>query len=94
MEIIRGMYVLPQARVLAIKLLKECLRNHGYYEVPHIPGLFQHVTRQIWFTLVVDDFGIKYVGKENIDHLLNALREEYQSKTALLRVILTQSNAS
>ena len=78
MEIIRGMYGLPQAGVLANKLLKQRLSKHGYYEVPHTPGLFRHVTRPIWFTLVVDDFGIKYVGKDNIDHLLNALREEYK----------------
>ena len=40
MEIIRGMYGLPQAGVLANKLLKERLSKHGYYEVPHTPGLF------------------------------------------------------
>ena len=78
MEIRRGMYGLPQAGVLANKLLKERLITHGYYEVPHTPGLFRHVTRPIWFTLVVDDFGIKYVGKQHIDHLLSALRQEYK----------------
>jgi hypothetical protein len=29
-------------------------------------------------TLVVDDFGIKYLGKENADHLLNALKENFE----------------
>jgi hypothetical protein len=32
------------------------------------------------FTLVVDDFGIKYNQTEDLDHLLNALRELYQIK--------------
>ena len=39
-EIIRGMYGLPQAGVLANKLLKERLRESGYHETTHTPGLF------------------------------------------------------
>ena len=74
MEIIRGMYGLPQAGVLANKLLKERLQKHGYHEVEHTPGLFTHETRPIWFTLVVDDFGVKYAGKENAEHLIKTLR--------------------
>ena len=34
-EIVRGMYGLPQAGILANKLLKEQLAVHDYYEVPH-----------------------------------------------------------
>jgi hypothetical protein len=49
----------------------------GYYEVTHTPGLWKHISRAVQFTLVVDDFGIKYVGKEHADHLLNALQEHY-----------------
>ena len=30
------------------------------------------------FTLIVDDFGVKYVGKENADHLINVLKEHYE----------------
>ena len=78
MEISRGMYGLPQAGVLANKLLKERLIQHGYYEVTHTPGLFRHKTRPIWFTLVVDDFGIKYIGREHAEHLLGILREFYE----------------
>jgi hypothetical protein len=77
MEIRRAMYGLPQAGKLANKLLKELLAKHGYYEVVHTPGLWKHISRPISFTLVVDDFGIKYVGKEHADHLLNALKEHY-----------------
>ncbi len=40
MQIIKGMYGLPQAGMLGNKLLKECLQEHGYYELMHIPGLF------------------------------------------------------
>ncbi len=77
-EIQRGMYRLPQAGILANKLLKERLEKHGYREVAHTPGLFKHDTRPICFTLVVDDFGIKYVGKEHLDHLLKILEGYYE----------------
>jgi len=77
MEIMRGMYGLPQAGILANKLLKQRLEPHGYYEVAHTPGLYRHKWRPISFTLVVDDFGIKYVGKEHADHLISALRKDY-----------------
>ena len=70
-EIQRGMYGLPQAGILANTLLKEQLLQNDYFEVPHTPGLFWHKTRLVCFTLVVDDFGIKYVGKEHAQYLLN-----------------------
>ena len=77
LEISRGMYGLPQSGRLANQLLKKRLLKHGYFEQPHTPGLFKHVSRPVWFTLVVDDFGIKYVGEDNAKHLLAALQEDY-----------------
>eukprot|EP00804_Cyclotella_cryptica_P009803 CCRYP_013232-RA/>CCRYP_013232-RA protein AED:0.30 eAED:0.25 QI:0/0/0/1/0/0/3/0/606 len=65
------------AGILANKLLKQRLAKYGYYEVVHTPGLWKNLTRPISFTLVVDDFSIKYVGKEHADHLLNALKQHY-----------------
>ena len=56
------MYGLPKAGILANKLLKKRLAKYGYFEMPHTPGLWKHVSRPIAFTLVVDDFGIKYEG--------------------------------
>ena len=44
-------------------------------------GLFKHKWRPIWFTLVVDDFGIKYVGEEYRDRLLNLLNKYYEMET-------------
>ena len=37
-----------------------------------------HKTRPIWFTLVVDDFGIKYIGGQHADHLIGVLKEFYE----------------
>ena len=62
-EIIRGMYGIPDSGSLANKLLKKRLEEHGYTEVDHTPGLFKHENRPIWFTLTVDDFGVKYIGE-------------------------------
>jgi hypothetical protein len=76
MEILKGMYGLPQAGILANKLLKKRLAKHGYYEQLHTPGLWKHTSRRIWFNLAVDKFGIKYIGKDNLQHLYKALRKE------------------
>ena len=54
------------------------LANQGYHELPHTPGIFRNETRQVWFTVVVDNFGIKYVGEENANHLFGVLRELYE----------------
>ena len=77
-EIQRGMYGLLQAGIVANKLLKERLLKNAYFEVPHTPGLFWHKSRPVWFTLPVDDFRIKYVGKDHAQHLLNVLKEFYE----------------
>jgi hypothetical protein len=75
------MYGLPQAGIITIQLLKKRLANYGYFELPHTPGLWRHATKPVQFCLVVDDFGIKYVGRENLKHLLNALKEFYEVST-------------
>ncbi len=73
MRIIKEMYGLPQAGMIANKVVKECLEEHGYYELIHTPGLFTHKTRPIWFKLVVDDFDVKHIGKEHTDYLMSVL---------------------
>ena len=76
MEICRGMYGLPQAGILANKLLRERLAHYGYFEQPHTPGLWKHTSRPIWFNLCVDNFGVKYIGDNNLKHLFAALCKE------------------
>eukprot|EP00804_Cyclotella_cryptica_P028165 CCRYP_011030-RA/>CCRYP_011030-RA protein AED:0.16 eAED:0.16 QI:0/0/0/1/0.25/0/5/0/1115 len=77
MEIRRGCYGLPQAGILANKLLKQRLATDGYFELPHTPGLFKHISRPIQFTLVIDDFRIKYIGQQHLDHLLQTIKKHY-----------------
>ncbi len=65
---------LPQAGVLANKHLRRKLALFGYHECVNTPGLWRHETRAISFTLVVDDFGVKYVKKDDVDHLIASIK--------------------
>ena len=77
-EVQKGMYGLPQAGILAQELLEQRLNKHGYFQNKFIPGFWMHQTRPISFTLVVDDFGIKYLGREHVMHLISILKEHYE----------------
>jgi len=77
-KIVKGMYGLPQAGIIAYKQLKERLALWGYHPVQFTPGLWRHVWRPITFTLVVDDFGVKFVDKEHAEHLKMVLEQYYK----------------
>jgi len=68
------MYSLPHARILANTLLEKCLSRFWCFETPHTSRLWKHKCRPVQFTLVIDDFGVKYVGQEHAEHLCDALR--------------------
>ncbi len=74
-EIQMGMYGLPQAGIIAQELFADCLRQHGYMQSKTMPGLWLHKACPIQFSLIVDGFGVKYVGKENALHLLNTIQK-------------------
>lgn len=74
-EIRKGMYGLPQAGRIANDKLVPILEQAGFHQAEHTPGLFKHDTRPIAFCLVVDDFGVKYVGKEHALYLLQTLQD-------------------
>jgi hypothetical protein len=77
-EIGKGMYGLPQAGILAHERLVEHLAAHGYHATQHTPGLFTHEWRPITFSLVVDDFRVKYVGQEHAEHLVSTISFLYK----------------
>ena len=52
-----------------------------YFQSETVPGLWKHKWRPIQFTLVVDDFGVKYVGEEHAKHLVSVLEEHYDIST-------------
>jgi hypothetical protein len=65
---------LPQAGILANKLLQKHLLPHGYFKCPNTPSLWKHYMCPILFRLVVDNFKVKYVGKKNVDHLIKCIK--------------------
>ena len=73
MEISRSIYGLPQAGKLSQDRLIMHLAKHGYTQCPNTPCLFVHATNGVAFTLVVDDFLIKFKERKAADHLLEAL---------------------
>jgi len=75
-EVRGGMYGHPEAGRLAHDQLVQHLKPYGYSPSKFTPGLWTHKDNGITFTLVVDDFGIKYKG-DSLQHLINALQDRY-----------------
>ena len=73
----RRMYGLPQSVIIAQYIIEKSLNDHGYHQNRFTPGLWTHEWRPICFTLVVDDFGVKYVSKEHADYLIDCIKENY-----------------
>ena len=80
-EIQHGMYGLPQAGKLAYNRPVRKLEPHGYTPCRHTPGLWRHKWRPKLFSLVVDDFGVKYVGWAHAEHLVTTLCKYHTLKT-------------
>jgi hypothetical protein len=78
LEIRKGMYGLKQAGLLANQLLQKRLKPFGYHPARHTPGLWLHNTKPTAFSLVVDDFSVKYVTLDDAHHLRNALLRNYE----------------
>jgi hypothetical protein len=76
-EIQKGMYGLPQAGILAKELLQRNLAKDGYRPTTHTHGLWTHDNRPLSFSLVLDDFGVKYVGREHAEHLMACIKKKY-----------------
>ena len=51
---------------------------YGYHSSIKNLGLWTHKNQQINFTLVVDDFGVKYLGKEHALRLKVVLEDKYK----------------
>ena len=72
------MYVLPPTGKIANDTLKLHLAKFGYEPAPITPGLWRHQNRPLQYSMVFDNFGIKYERQEDITHLLNALKTIYK----------------
>jgi hypothetical protein len=72
------MYGLPQAGIIAQELLTKRLHKARYRQSTITPGYWCHYWRPISFTLVVDNFGVKYINKEDVKHLASILKQDYK----------------
>ena len=72
------MYGLAKAVILANQLLSSRLDRAGYYQCQFTPSLWRHTWRPITFTLVVDDFGVKFEGNCFANHLKKILEQYYE----------------
>jgi hypothetical protein len=78
LEMRQAVWGLPQAGILANKKLKRKLAPSGYCECIDTPGLWKHESRPLTFTLVVDDFGVKYEKKDDAEHLIASIKSTYR----------------
>ena len=76
----KAWYGLKQSGKIAHDDLVQHLAKYGYKKLPFTEGLFKHETRDIAFSLVVDDFAIKYTHKEDADHLIECMGAKYPFK--------------
>jgi hypothetical protein len=74
-EIQKGTYGLPQAGILDNELLQRNLAKDGYLPTKHMHGLWKHDTHPVSSSLVVDDFGVRYVGREHAEHLMACIKK-------------------
>ena len=77
-KIKKGMYGLKEAAILAYNKLLHHLTPRGYYPIPGTAGLWRHKTRKTIFCLCVDDFGIKYFSKDDIQHFQDSLADHFK----------------
>ena len=79
-KIKKGMYGLKQASVLAYQNLTKLLTAGGYQHIVGSLGMWKHNTRKTLFCLCVDDFGVKYYSKADVQHLHDTIAKEYTCK--------------
>ncbi len=79
-KVVWGMYGLPQSGSNSHNELEERLNKEGYFKSPLVPAFWKHKTQPTQFVLIVDDFGIKYFKKEDLDHLIDTLKKYYNVK--------------
>ena len=73
----KGMHGLKQATILAYGNLVKNLQPYRYIPIHYTMGLWKGETKQTTFCLCVDDFGIKYFNKSDVNHLLQSLQKNH-----------------
>ena len=77
LDIRKGILGFKQSGRIANGRIKSHLAHFGFAPVPITPALWKHTTKPIIFSLVIDDFGVKYIGKENANQIIQYLQKLY-----------------
>jgi hypothetical protein len=80
-QIQKGVYVLPQAGILANILLQRNLAKDGYRQTTHTHGLWTDDTRPISLSLVVDALRVKYIGREHAEQLMTCIKKKFSNSS-------------
>ena len=64
--------------IISHNALKGYLHPYGYAPAKITQYIWTKNDRDVNFTLVVYDFGIKCTEKQDFDHLISALRDKYE----------------
>ena len=64
-KIIKGVYGLKQATIIAYNQLISHMKPNGYYSAPFMTGIWAHKTRRSKCCLCVGDFRVKYLTKSS-----------------------------
>jgi hypothetical protein len=76
-EMRRAVWGLPQAGILANKCLCRKPAPFRYYKSTNTPGLWRHKSQPLTFALIVNNFGVKFVDKADVDHLISSIKKTY-----------------
>ena len=68
------MYGLSQSERIEHERFKNHLEKHRYQPIEFTPGIWNHKSSPISFTIIVDDFGIKCVGKKHTNNIIEAMQ--------------------
>jgi hypothetical protein len=78
-DVLKTVSGLPQSGLLSQLRLVALLTQHGFSETSTLM-LFRHHTHSTAFTLVVDDFLVRYSHPSELDHLVSCLSTLYELK--------------
>ena len=79
-KIRKAIYGLKESGKLANIKLQTVLASEGYKLCRFTHGLYRHEARNITFSLVVDNFGVRYINKRDAFYLIKTLKRKIRLK--------------
>jgi hypothetical protein len=74
LEMRRAVWWIATSRIYSKQMPKTKACAVWVQKSTNTPGLWHHDTRSVLFTLVLDNFGVKYVNADNVQHLIVSIK--------------------